>query len=160
LQPRLALVAWASALAVALSLAGCSSGPRGPRYSSCAEPLSAAKSITLPDDLPMVDEVELTNVKRERGFIAVTGVVTDRTVNDLYQPMARSVERNGFDILGQENEGFEAEVYFARATDVAGIASLRRGPCPEQVTYSVMYDPLETKKGRQVAARTRRASKG
>lgn len=143
----------------AVIVAGCSPANTGPRYTSCAEPMVAEKAGSLPDDLPLIDEATLTEVTRRKGFLAVTGVVTDRTVDDLYDPMVSKVRHNGFDVLAQENEGFEAEVYFSRRTDIAGIASLRRGPCPEQVTVSLVYDPLDTDEGRRVTAETRRSAR-
>jgi hypothetical protein len=118
----------------------------------------AEKAGSLPDDLPLIEGTELTDVTRRKGFLAVSGVIGDRSVDELYDPMVAKVRDSGFDVLAQENEGFEAEVYFSRRTDIAGIASLRRGPCPEQVTVSLIYDPLDTKEGRRVTAETRRSA--
>jgi hypothetical protein len=146
-------------LASAVALAGCSSQQAGSRYATCIDEGAAARPGSLPDDIPMLQQTELTDVTRKEGFVAVSGVATDLTVDDLYEPMVRSVRAQGFDVLAQENEGFEAEVYFSKSTDVAGIASLRKGPCPTQVTYSVLYDPLETKEGKEAAAKTRRAAR-
>lgn len=148
----------ALAMAASLSLIGCSSGPTGARYAGCAEPMAEQREAALPADLPLIEDVELTDVTRREGFVAVSAVAAGRTVDDLYGPLVEAVSAEGFDLLGQENEGFEAEVYFARRTEVAGIASLRRGPCPGQVTVSIMYDPLETDRGKQATQRVRKAS--
>lgn len=150
----------ALAVAGAIVLTGCASGASGPRYTSCAEPMAAAEVPSLPDDLPLIEDAELTDVTRRKGFVAVTGVATNTTVDDLYDPVVERVRAKGFDVLAQENEGFEAEVYFSRRTDTAGIAGLRRGPCPGQVTVSVIYDPLETREGKRIAAQTRRSARG
>ena len=152
------VAAMACVLACAVPLAACSSGDTGSRYAACAEPGAAEKSRILPHDMPLLAEAELTDVTTEKGFVAISGIATDATVDNLYDSMVRTVRDNGFDVLSQENEGFEAEVYFSRSTDVAGMASLRKGPCPSQVTYSVLYDPLETKKAKRITAKTRRAA--
>jgi hypothetical protein len=157
-RPRVG--ATALALASVVALAGCSDEKTGARYAQCVEPMAAERPPALPDDLPLIDAAELTDVTRQKGFLAVSGVASDMTVDDLYDPMVNRVRDEGFDILAQENEGFEAEVYFSRRTEIAGIASLRRGPCPEQVTVSVIYDPLETNAAKKITAKTRRAARG
>lgn len=156
---RTRAAATALALASVVALAGCSPNATGSRYASCIDDSVASRPGSLPEDIPLIDEAALTDVTRKQGFVSVSGVATDLTVDDLYEPMVRAVTRNGFDVLAQENEGFEAEVYFSKGVDVAGIASLRKGPCPTQVTYSVLYDPLETKQGKSVTAKTRRAAR-
>ena len=55
-------------------------------------------------------------------------------------------------------EGFEAELYFAKGNSLAGIAALREGPCDGYVKVSVVYDPLETAKGREAVRKTRELS--
>lgn len=149
----------ALALAGVVALAGCSPNEAGSGYASCIDASVGTRQGSLPDDLPLLTQAALTDVTRKQGFVSISGVATDLTVDDLYEPMVRAVQDNGFDVLAQENEGFEAEVYFSKGTDVAGIASLRKGPCPTQVTYSVLYDPLDTKEGVAVTKKTRRAAR-
>lgn len=55
---------------------------------------------------------------------------------------------------------FEAELYFAKGNSLAGLASLREGPCDGYVKANVVYDPLETAEGRQAVRKTRRLTGG
>lgn len=63
-----------------------------------------------------------------------------------------------FDIINTDYEGFEAELYFAKGDSLAGIASMREGPCDGYVQLNVVYDPLETAAGREAVRKTRRLS--
>lgn len=64
----------------------------------------------------------------ERGGYAGAVALSDRTVDELYPLMIEDLEAAGFDHLGGENEGFEAEISFASAQRNGTIA-LREADC-------------------------------
>jgi hypothetical protein len=108
----------------------------------------------LPADLPVTEELALTSLKERRGFVSVQGV-EKTTVKSALTRFHRAVTNSGFEIINTDYEGFEAEIYFARASASQGIVSLREGPCRGDVSVSVVYDPIDTERGRAALDRTR-----
>jgi hypothetical protein len=92
-----------------------------------------------------------------KKFVVVEGF-SERTVEELFESSQPVLTDNGFDIINTDFEGFEAELYFAKARSLAGIVSLREGPCDGYVKVNVIYDPLETAAGREAVRKTRRLS--
>ncbi len=76
---------------------------------------------------------------RRRGFTAVT-VVTQETVVELYPQLARALLEGGHQIVSGDNEGFEAEIFFALRDGRPGRYLLREGPCPDDVTVTILYE--------------------
>ena len=108
----------------------------------------------VPADLPWPDGLTLTDVQARKKFVTVDGF-RKATVEELFDETQAQVVAHDFDVINVDFEGFEAEVYFARATSIAGIARLREGPCDGYVSVSVLYDPLETRRGRDAVEKTR-----
>ncbi len=147
----------AVALAAALMLLAapaCNDDAVGSRYASCID-LAAAGDRPIPDPLVLPEGAHVTELVEEEGFV-VLHAVADGSVDDVYEPMEQELRRAGFDVVGRDYEGFEAELFLVSGEDSAGVARLRVGPCPEQVTLSILYDPLETKEGRAAVEEARR----
>lgn len=89
--------------------------------------------------------------------MAVVGF-SERSVEELFEEMRAELLDEGFDIINTDYEAFEAELFFAKGDSLAGIASLREGPCDGFVKVHVVYDPLETAAGRKAVRKTRRLS--
>jgi hypothetical protein len=154
LSKRAAVV---SAIAVVcLLLPGCGDDDDQPasRYSSCID-LGDLEEKRTPKDLKLPDGLYVTVVERSKGFVTVIGVA-DMTVEEIYAPSETALVDSGFEIINRDFEGFEAELFFAKSNDTAGAVRIRIGPCPDQVTLTYLYDPLESKAGRDALEKARK----
>ena len=97
----------------------------------------------------------LTSAQLDKKFIAIEGF-SERSVEELFADVQPDLIEKGFDIINTDFEGFEAELYIAKAESLAGIVALREGPCDGYVKVNVLYDPLETAEGRKAVRKTRR----
>ena len=111
----------------------------------------------VPTDFPWPDGVSLVQAQVKKKFIAFQGHDT-RTVEELFEVMHDELVARDLDVINTDYEGFEAELYFAKADNLAGIVSLSEGPCDGYVRVHVLYDPLETAEGREAVRKTRRLS--
>jgi hypothetical protein len=108
-----------------------------------------------PRDLELPEELVVTAVQRSKGFVTVTGVA-DSSVEEIYGPSETALVDSGFTIINRDFEGFEAELFFAKGNDTAGAVRIRIGPCPDQVTLTILYDPLESKAGKDALQKARK----
>ena len=149
----LALVAIAAAGVLACS--GCAQEfASGASTRGCA-PKTLERMAELPADFPVSRRLELTHFKERRGFLSARGLET-RSVEELYKELRATVPRLGYDVIGNDYEGFEAEIFFARERKSQGVVSMREGPCRGLVTVSVLYDPVDTDEGRDMLHKTRK----
>ena len=124
---------------------------------SCSLPPAIEAPAGLPLDLPWPDNVDLTEARSNKRFVALVGF-GEGTVEDFFESARTALEEKEFDIINTDYEGFEAELYFAKGNSLAGITSLREGPCDGHVKVNVVYDPLETAAGREAVRKTRKLS--
>ncbi len=122
-------------LSVAL-VGGCSGG--GEPTVACVTPPPAQETSALPRDLPLAEFGTVTDAGRD-GTNRYGEIITETTIVELYPPMARAVLDAGYEILSSENEGFEAEIFFAKGRKVSGAYRLREGPCGDLVTVRLLY---------------------
>ena len=101
------------------------------------------------------EELTVTAVERSKGFVTVIGVA-DMSVEEIYKPAEAALVDSGFAIINRDFEGFEAELFFAKGNDTAGATRIRIGPCPDQVMLTYLYDPLESKAGREALEKARK----
>lgn len=92
----------------------------------------------LPSDVPLAEHGIVTEIEVEGGYVGATAV-SDIQIVELYPPLARALLDGGYDIVSSDNEGFEAEIFFARGEGTTGAYRLREGPCPGQVTIKLLY---------------------
>lgn len=111
----------------------------------------------LPRDFPHPEGVSLTEVKVKDAFVSAEGY-DRRSVEELFDAARPVLVGNGFDVINTDFEGFEAELYFAKGDELAGIFSMREGPCDGYLKVNVVYDPLETEAGKKAVRKTRRLS--
>ena len=139
-------------------LPGCAnSDTPAPPAASCTLPPEVQVPGGLPADLPWPEGVDLTEARSNKRFVALVGF-GEGTVEDFFERARTALEENGFDIINTDYEGFEAELYFAKGSSLAGITSLREAPCDGHVKVNVVYDPLETAAGREAVRKTRKLS--
>jgi hypothetical protein len=143
------------ALAAVLLLAGSGCAEQTASGASGCAPRPLKREPKLPTDFPMSRKLELTHLKERRGFLSARGFET-RSIEDLYKELHVTVPRLGFDVIGKDYEGFEAEIFFAREQESQGVVSMREGPCRGLVTVSVLYDPVDTNEGRDVLHKARK----
>jgi hypothetical protein len=136
----------------ALVLGACSNDPAASEPDCVSRTLE--RDVDLPEQLPLTDDLEVVRARVKRDFLVVEAVQTT-SVRELYESLRRAVAAQGYETIGTDFEGFEAEIFFARKTASAGALRLREGPCRGQVTVSLLYDPLDTKAGRRVLTKTR-----
>ena len=129
----------------------------GEPVSACSPPPEIRIPEDLPDDFPWPDDISLTQAQLKKKYVMLEGF-SKRSVEELFATVQPQVRAEGFDIINTDYEGFEAEIYFAKEDSLAGIASMREGPCDGYVKVNVIYDPLETKAGRKAIRKTRELS--
>jgi hypothetical protein len=83
-------------------------------------------------------------VARRKGYVRVRAS-KKATMKSVYDEMQKIMQADGFTILNAENEQTDAEIFFARYADVAGVARLKPGSCAGNVTIAIIYDPLDEK---------------
>ena len=148
---------------VALTLAGilfaaCSQSPEeSAPVSACELPPDIELPSDLPSDFPWPGGVSLTRAQSKKKFVALEGF-SKLSIDELFKGARPTLTTNGFDIINSDYEGFEAELYFAKGDSLAGILSMREGPCDGYVKVNVIYDPLETAAGREAVKKTRELS--
>ncbi|MEA2461745.1 MAG: hypothetical protein QOH90_1922, partial [Actinomycetota bacterium] len=108
----------------------------------CAERTALDPVPRLASDLPLPREATVFKVARRKGYVKV-GASKTATMNSVYSEMQHIMQVDGFTILNAENEQTDAEIFFARYADVAGVARLKPGRCSGDVTIAIIYDPLE-----------------
>ena len=148
---------WSAALVAALVLSGCAEGSNGSPTASCSLPAAVQIPAGIPEDFPWPDGVDLTEARSNRRFVALVGFGKG-SVEDYFESALIALTDKDFDIINTDFEGFEAELYFAKGNSLAGITSLREGPCDGHVKVNVVYDPLETAAGREAVRKTRKLS--
>ena len=61
-------------------------------------------------------------------------VITEQKIVEVDPPLQRAILDAGYEILSHDNEGFEAEIFFARGSKSVGTIIMREGPCEGQAT--------------------------
>lgn len=91
----------------------------------------------LPSDFRLDEFADIVDVEDGRHILRAEAVTTTSII-ELYPPLAHSVLDAGFEILAGDNEGFEAEIFFASKRRT-GAYRLREGPCEDLVTIKLVY---------------------
>ena len=143
------------AATLAITLIACSSEPDDTRAAAaCSLPPRIESPDGLPSDFPELEGMTFTSAEVKAKFVSVAGYM-ETTVEELFDVASDAVEASRFDIINTDFEGFEAEIYFARGSAIAGIVMMREGPCDGFVKTNVLYDPLETEAGRKAVKKTK-----
>ena len=143
---------------MSLAASACADEGKGAAPTSpCTLPAQIPAPRDVPRDLPIPADLALTSAQVKEKFIAIEGF-SERTIEELFKEVQPDLIAKGFDIINTDYEGFEAEIYMAKGASLAGIVSMREGPCDGYVKVNVLYDPLETPEGRKAVRKTRRLS--
>jgi hypothetical protein len=86
----------------------------------------------IPKDLPVELFGEIAGVQVKDGFLTLDATTTTQII-ELDPMIQRDLIANGYQIVSHDNEGFEAEIFFARGADTTGVISLQDNPCRKGV---------------------------
>jgi len=62
----------------------------------------------------------------------------DEKVGQLYTPLLNLLKDGGYEIVGEDNEGFEAEIFFTRNRNTGSLI-LRQGDCADATNITLTY---------------------
>ena len=136
---------WWSGVLLA-TLVALPSGCGGDEPTGCPDPvpLRIGDDDRVPADLDLTTFGTLTRLDVDQGFTTYR-VETTSSVQDLYVPITRQVRRDGWELVGSENEGVDAEVYLARREGDTGVIRLNDLECAGTVAIEVTVDrPVES----------------
>jgi hypothetical protein len=119
--------------AAVAAAAACGGEPAG-----CVDPvpLTIGDDVQVPADLDLTTFGTLTKLDVDQGFTSYR-IETKSSVQDLYVPITRQVRRDGWDLVGSENEGVDAEVYLSRREGDTGVIRLNDLECAGAVAIEV-----------------------
>ena len=92
----------------------------------------------MPRDVELDRFATVTEISVADDYLNATAV-TRTTVVELDPELQRALIDEGYEIIGHDNEGFEAEIFFARSEKTLGTFRLREGPCEGDVTVRLLY---------------------
>jgi hypothetical protein len=102
----------------------------------CADPVPVDRErlAALPAGLDLRRTGTVTQVTTgDRGFVSATAVA-DSTVDETFTAFPEMLAAAGFEVVASENEGVEADVFFAHGEAATGSVKVTEGPCEGQVT--------------------------
>jgi hypothetical protein len=121
---------------VAAIVASCG-GSQAPAQ-SCPDPTPGGDPKAQPEGIALQDFGTMTETAHRGDFVSAA-VISERSVDQLYDPLRDHVKDGGYSILNTENEHFEAEIFFADERGKVALLQLREGPCLGQVTIRLTY---------------------
>jgi len=99
----------------------------------------------LPTDVPFADFGEVVEIAEDDDFVNARAY-SDGLIVEMDPQMQRELIAEKYQIVGHDNEGFEAEIFFARGSETVGTIQMRDGPCEGIVTLLLTYTSPEKKK--------------
>lgn len=93
----------------------------------------------------LLDGVEIARTQRLRGRFIAT-INAPYAVNDAYREYQDQVKEAGWDIVSQETEGFEAEIYISDERRLAAV-QIRTSTCEGKVVVYVSIVDRDDRKG-------------
>jgi hypothetical protein len=125
-------------VAAVLSCALVSCGGSQPDAAVCPEPKAGGDASIQPDGIDLRDYGTLTETRKKGDFISAV-VISERSVDELYDPLLKEVSDADYNVLNSENEHFEAEIFFGDPSGRVALLNLREGPCLGQVTIRLTF---------------------
>jgi hypothetical protein len=116
---------------------GAASGCSGSDGAGCPAPTPLVGDSELAGAID-ADRIGTVTAAQSIPGLATLTIESPDTVGELRDRVPRVMRRIGFDKLSEDNEGFEAEIYFGGADEAAGVASIRENAlCPERTTVQL-----------------------
>jgi len=123
----------------ALTLAGCGGAEPAGGAAPCIE-VAPAEHSRLPADVPLAEWGDVTKVERTRGFTTAEAIGT-RKIVEIYPDIVRRLGAEGYEFVGGDNEGFEAELAFVAPQERNVFFVLRNAGCEQVVIRVSVEDP-------------------
>jgi hypothetical protein len=123
--------------------AACERGGGGSRAVDCGVPTPdpAARAALIPEPFLLDGDATVATAGRRRG--GVTAVLSVQTsVQDALPPYKKAIAEEGFELVGEDNEGFEAEIYL-RHKRLIGAVQIRRSLCDDASVVFVNFVPVK-----------------
>ena len=130
---RTALVCVCASL---LALVACSSDDGG-LAQGCESPEAVADLSALPEGIALDEYGTVIRARTRNGFVGAQAVA-DEKVGQLYTPLLNLLKDGGYEIVGEDNEGFEAEIFFTRNRNTGSLI-LRQGDCADATNITLTY---------------------
>ena len=110
----------------------------GGKTAGCAVPVAVStdNNARVPADLDLTEFGTLTRIDTEASQTSYR-VEGRGSVEEVYVPVTRQLRRDGWNLVGTENEGVDAEVFIARGTTETGVLRLKELQCPGGLAIEV-----------------------
>lgn len=123
-------------VALALMLAGCSQGAGSSpdaRPTNCGllAVKRSADPALIPEALRLGGTVEVATTEIERGRL-LAAINVRLSVDDSFEAYRKASKEAGLEILQEDNEGFEAELYVGAGKELGSVV-IRRSLCEDAV---------------------------
>lgn len=116
----------------------CASSDDGTLAGGCGErPEPASDLSVLPEGISLDEYGTVVRARAKNGFVGAHAVAQGN-VDKLYTPLLRLLKDGGYDIVGEDNEGFEAEIFFMRNSDTGSLI-LRQGECEGETNIILTF---------------------
>jgi hypothetical protein len=122
-------------MATLVALGGCAGATDGVKAqpTPCPSITGTFKNESLiPNDLPIELFGDIVATHVGKGFLTVDSLSTTQII-ELDPLLQRDLIAHGYQIVSHDNEGFEAEIFFARGSRTTGIFSLHNNPCRKRI---------------------------
>ena len=120
-----------------LALGACDRGAGGAEPIDCGlpSPDAEARADLIPEALLLDGDAEVASAGRRKG--GITGVLNLRmSVQDAFPIYKKAIAKAGFELVGEENEGFEAELYLRKGKQL-GSLQIRTSVCEDAAVVFV-----------------------
>ncbi len=125
----------AVALLLLVSAAACDGGTEEAAGCGLPTPDPAADASLIPAELLLGGDAEVASAGRRKG--GVTGVLNiHMSVQDAFPIYKKAIARAGFELVDEDNEGFEAELYLKRGKQL-GSLQIRTSVCEDAAVVVV-----------------------
>ncbi|MDQ3963037.1 MAG: hypothetical protein M3277_03875 [Actinomycetota bacterium] len=125
-------------LALCAALVGCAGGEGSATPKVCSQPTPTRDLQEPPPDVPIDDYGTQVEGEVADDYLNAK-VVSEDLIVEIDPSLQRSLVDAGYEIIGHDNEGFEAEIFFRRGADTVGTIFMKEGPCDGQVTIDLLY---------------------
>ena len=125
-------------LALCAALVGCSGDGGSAAPEPCSGPTRTFDLEPPPNDVPIDDYGTQVEGTIDDDYLDAK-VISDELIVEIDPELQRSLGDAGYEIIGHDNEGFEAEIFFRRGADTVGTIFMKEGPCDGQVTIDLLY---------------------
>ncbi|HEV3472077.1 MAG TPA: hypothetical protein VG408_02570 [Actinomycetota bacterium] len=92
----------------------------------------------MPKDIPIDDYGTQVEGEIDDDYLNAK-VISEGLIVEIDPELQRALGAAGYEIIGHDNEGFEAEIFFRRGEDTVGTIFMKEGPCDGQVTIDLLF---------------------